>query len=115
MWETFSPFLQLSDASPYLNVDSVQTEYGISDIAYESIPDQLLPHLWEDSNGSIVSANGQMTIQFTGDDNHAYAVQVSSNLLYWATIGTNCPVNGSFIFTNTAATSAEFYRSILLQ
>jgi hypothetical protein len=106
---------QLSDASPYLNVDSVQSEYGISDIAYEAIPDQLLPLLWEDSIGSIVSANGQMTIQFTGDDNHAYAVQVSSNLVNWITIGTNCPINGSFIFTNTTTTGAEFYRSILLQ
>ncbi len=106
---------QLSDASPYLNVDSVQTKYGISDIAYEAIPDQLLPLLWEDSIGSIVSANGQMTIQFTGDDNHAYAVQVSSNLVNWTSISTNCPVNGSFTFTNTGTANARFYRSILTQ
>lgn len=104
---------QLSDASPYLNVDPTQTQYGISDIAYEAIPDQLLPLLWEDSIGSI-SARGA-TIQFTGDDNHAYAIQASCDLVHWTAISTNCPVNGVFNFTNTATAKARFYRTVLIQ
>jgi hypothetical protein len=107
---------QLSDASPYLNAaDSVQVQYGVSDIAYEAIPDQLLPLLWEDSLGSPSLAGGQMVIQFTGDDNYSYAVQSSCDLVYWTSISTNSPVNGIFNFTNTATAKARFYRTILIQ
>lgn len=107
---------QLSDASPYLNAaDSVQDEYGISDIAYEAIPDQLLPQLWEDSIGSASTAGGQMAIQFTGDDNYNYAVQSSCDLVHWTNLSTNCPVNGIFSFTNTTTAKARFYRTILIQ
>ncbi len=62
---------QLSDASPYLNVDGQQLQHGISDAAYEAIPSQLLPLLRTDSIGSV-SNNGQMVIQFTGDDGHQF-------------------------------------------
>ncbi len=71
---------QLSDASPYLHTDAVQMQKGISEAAYEAIPAQLLPLLRADSIGSAATANGQRIIQFTGDDNHTYAVQVSCDL-----------------------------------
>ena len=106
---------QLSDTSPYLNTNISQVQKGISDEAYEAIPAQLLPLLRADSIGSIVPANGQRIIQFTGDDNHAYAVQVSCDLLHWKTISTNCPVNGTFTITNTATASRQFYRTFLVQ
>lgn len=104
---------QLSAQSPYLNVDPVQIQAGLSDLAYEAIPDQLLPLLRIDSIGSMTAANGQIVIQFTGDDNHAYAVQVSTNLVNWTTVSTNCPVNGVFTFTNSVSANAEFYRTVL--
>jgi hypothetical protein len=106
---------QLSVQSPFLNWnDSAQEQAGISDLAYETIPDQLLPLLRVDSIGSMTAASGQVVIQFTGDDNHAYAVQSSPNLVNWTSISTNCPLNGIFTFTNNAATSAHFYRTVLL-
>jgi hypothetical protein len=106
---------QLSDESPFLNWnDAAQPQDGISDFAYEAIPDQLLPLLRMDSIGSMTTVNGQLVIQFTGDDNHAYAVQSSPNLVTWTAIGTNCPVNDTFIFTNNATANTQFYRTILL-
>ena len=109
---------QLTGQSPFLNWnDNVQQQNGISDEAYEMIPSQLLPVLRADSIGSIMPASGQAIVQFTGYDDHAYEVQVSSDLMNWTNIGTNYPVNGLFSSTNivTMKTSPQFYRSILLQ
>jgi hypothetical protein len=109
---------QLTEQSPFLNLnDSVQQQYGISDEAYEIIPAQLLPLLRVDSIGSTGLANGQMFVQFTGYDNHAYAIEASSNLVNWVNVSTNCPVNGTFSFTNstTSSVNLQFYRSVLLQ
>lgn len=106
---------QLSVQSPFLNWnDPAQEQAGISDQAYEAIPGQLLPLLRVDSIGSMAPANGQVIIQFTGDDNHVYAIQSSPNLVNWTTISTNCPVNGTVTFTNNAGANAQFYRTILL-
>ena len=105
---------QLSDASPYLNVDLAQVQHGISDQAYEAIPSQLLPLLRTDSIGSVTN-NGQMVIQFTGDDGHVYAVQTSCDLAHWTSISTNCPINGVFTYTNTVAANKQFYRTVFLQ
>ena len=106
---------QLSDASPYLNTNISQVQKAISDEAYEAIPVQLLPLLRADSIGSVTSANGQSIILFTGDDNHAYAVQVSCDLLHWTIISTNCPVNGAFTITNTVTSRPQLYRTFLVQ
>ena len=103
---------QLTEQSPFLNLSS-----DINDEAYEIIPSQLLSLLRADSIGSITPVNGQTLVQFTGYDGHAYAIQVSSDLINWVSISTNCPVNGMFGFTNSAAPNAnqQFYRSVLLQ
>jgi hypothetical protein len=109
---------QLTEQSPFLNWnDSVQVTNDISDEAYEIIPSQLLSLLRADSIGSIAPVNGQRVAQFTGYDGHAYAIEVSSDLINWVSISTNCPVNGMFGFTNSAAPNAnqQFYRSVLLQ
>lgn len=109
---------QLTEQSPFLNWnDSVQQQYGISDEAYEEISSQLLWLLRADSVGAIASTSGQMQVQFTGYDGHAYAVQVSSDLMNWVSISTNSPANGTFSFTVTAPvnTGPQFYRSVLLQ
>ncbi len=108
---------QLTVNSPFLNWnDSVQQQRGISDEAYEIIPSQLLPLLRADSIGSASAANGQVVVQFTGYDGHSYAIEVSSNLMDWTSVGTNCPVGGVFFFTNAPALNAnqQFYRSVLL-
>jgi hypothetical protein len=108
---------ELTVNSPFLNWnDSVQQQKGISDEAYEIIPSQLLPLLRADSIGSVATANGQVVLQFTGYDGHNYAIEVSSNLVNWTSIGTNCPVGGVFSFTNSPTLNAnpQFYRSVLL-
>lgn len=106
---------QLSVQSPFLNWnDAAQQQAGINDLAYEAIPDQLLPLLRMDSIGSMAAANGQIIIQFTGDDNHVYVIQSSPNLANWSSISTNCPVNGVFTLTNNVTANARFYRTVLL-
>jgi hypothetical protein len=108
---------QLNVNSPFLNWnDSVQLRWGISDEAYEIIPSQLLSLLRADSVGSVTSANGQMVFQFTGYDGHCYAIEVSSNLVDWASISTNSPTGGAFNFTNLPTLNAnqQYYRSVLL-
>jgi hypothetical protein len=109
---------QLSERSPFLNTSSgIQQTNGITDEAYEKIPAQLLPLLRADSIGSIAPANGQMQVQFTGYDGHAYAIQASSDLINWTSISTNMPANGTFsrTFSTTADAGPQFYRSVLLQ
>jgi hypothetical protein len=114
---------QLTEQSPFLHLyngtlsDGAQLTNGISDEAYEMIPGQLLSLLRADSIGSITPANSQIVAQFTGYDCHFYAIEVSSNLVNWVSVSTNCPVNGMFRFTNSAVPNAnqQFYRTILLQ
>lgn len=113
---------QLSDQSPFLNLSShngvpVQQEYGISDQACEAIPSQLLPLLRVDSFGQIISTNGQMQVQFSGYDGHAYAIQVSTDLLNWTSVSTNSPVNGVFgmVVPAVGNTASQFYRTVLVQ
>jgi hypothetical protein len=106
---------QLAEQSPFLA--GLNATNQISDEAYEIIPSQLLSLLRSDSTGSIVLMNSQPLIQFTGYDNHAYAVQASSDFVNWSTVSTNYPVNGIFNITNSMMSNAspQFYRSVLLQ
>ena len=109
---------QLSQQSPYLNWNnSYQQLYGISDQSYEAIPSQLLPLLRADSIGTLTATNGQSQLQFSGDDGHAYAVQVSADLLNWTAIATNTPVNGTFTIpvAPPGNSAAQFYRTRLVQ
>jgi hypothetical protein len=103
--------------SPWLNTGaSNQLEYGISDEAYEAIPAQLLPLLRPDSVGTIMQVNGGWNIQFSGSDGFAYALQISTNLVNWNTVSTNCPVQGYFSvpISPMLNSSEQFYRSVLL-
>jgi hypothetical protein len=105
---------QLAEQSPFLVGASSNI---VSDADYEIIPSQLLSLLRADSVGSVSLINSQPLMQFTGYDGHAYAIQMSSDLMNWVSISTNCPVNGVLSYTNTIMLNAnqEFYRSVLLQ
>ena len=104
---------ELSNASPWLN----PTNGYLSDAALEIIPSQLLPRLRPDSLGSIVLADGLPQVQFTGIDDHTYALEESSDLVNWSSVSTNFPSNGSFNLTPMLATNSgpTFYRSSLIQ
>ncbi|HTX21890.1 MAG TPA: hypothetical protein VMD27_08560 [Candidatus Aquilonibacter sp.] len=103
---------QLAEQSPFLaGVNS----NSISDADYELISSQLLSLLRADSVGSVALMNGQPLVQFTGYDGHTYAIQASSDLINWVSIGTNCPVDGLFSFTNSMNLNPQFFRSVLLQ
>ena len=69
-----------------------------------------------DSTAAVSQSGGILTVQFSGPDGYAYAVQTSSNLLDWASIRTNCPINGVFGFAEPLAPGfvRRFYRSVLL-
>jgi hypothetical protein len=112
----------LSEQSPFLNfTDAISTgdrlKYDISDEAYEAIPSQLLPLLRMDSIGTMFSSNGQMQVQFSGYDGHAYVIQVSPDLKNWTNVSTNSPANGEFNLnvTPTGGSPSLFYRSLLQQ
>ncbi len=100
-----SPFLSGSDT------------IGISDADYEQIPDQLLALLGMNSLGAMAVSNGGIRVQFSGGDGHVYAVQTSADLIHWATLSTNTPVNNQFniLLPVVPAGAAQFYRSLLLQ
>jgi hypothetical protein len=105
---------QLAEQSPFLA--GLNATNGISDVAYEAIPSQLLPLLRPDSVGAIVQLNGGWNIQFSGSDGFAYALQTSTDLVNWNFISTNYPVQGHFNVPIPASSNsrAQFYRSILV-
>ncbi len=107
-----SPWLNRSDA--YFTDDRI--DFGISDEAYEAIPAQLLPRLRPDSIGTIIQTNGERSVQFSGSDAFAYALQASTNLVSWETVSTNFPVQGAFTSPVAPASNSSnrFYRSVLL-
>ena len=108
----------MAENSPWLNWnDAIQQQNGISDEAYEAIPAQLLPRLRcrTLSVGAVVRNNGVWKIQFTGEDDSAYALQASTNLINWNSVSTNHPVQGVFSVPIPVATSQrQFYRTVLL-
>jgi hypothetical protein len=108
---------QLTSQSPFLNWNNAaQQANGISDQAYEAIPSQLLPLLRADSVGSVLFANGETVVQFSGSDGHAYVIEVSPDLVNWTSISTNWPVGGviNFKIPPPLNPAAQFYRSVLL-
>jgi len=108
---------ELSLVSPWLNTTSlVQLDYEITDDAYERIPSQLLVRLRSDSIGSVIHGGQSLQIQFTGFDGYPYAIELSTNLLYWGSVSTNWPTNGVICLgeTSTPTSPQRFYRSVLL-
>jgi len=113
--------MPLSLGSPFLNTNGFDSSNrtplanGISDEAMEIIPSQLLPLLHVDSFGQMAPVNDGLRLSFSGDDGHAYAIQVSSNLTDWVTVSTNYPFEGSFAVTNNVSSGQQYYRSVLVQ
>ena len=112
---------QLTEQSPFLNTNNTtlggqQSEYGISDEAYEAIPAQLLPLLRPDSVGKLIEVNGGRNIQFSGSDGFDYALQSSMDLINWSSISTNQPMQGHFNVPIPPASNSQeqFYRTLLL-
>jgi hypothetical protein len=110
----------LSAQSPFLNLGSAaigqqQTNYGITDTAYEAIPSQLLPLLRPDSIGTLTPTNGGWSAQFSGADGYCYELQSSTNLVNWNTVSTNQPVQGSFSVPVGGASGSPggFFRTVL--
>jgi hypothetical protein len=109
---------QLTEASPFIYTNSLQSVSGggLTDEVMERIASQLLPLFRMDSVGSVLSSNRQFVVQFTGDDNYEYAVQVSTTLVDWAIVSTNVTVSGVFNFSVPSVGNAckHFYRTLLL-
>jgi hypothetical protein len=60
------------------------------------------------------ASNGLPELRFTGQPNHTYRLQASTNLVNWLNISTNTPVNGLLRFVDPAAVSIDhrFYRAV---
>ncbi|MDB6111661.1 MAG: hypothetical protein JWR69_3411 [Pedosphaera sp.] len=102
---------ELTMNSPWLNPNGG----GITDLAYEMIPSQILGSLRIDSFGTLRQSNGQLQLQFTGLDLYQYEVQTSTNLQDWSSLGTASPTNGVFTIPDPAGTSLgrRYYRSAI--
>jgi len=105
---------ELTMNSPWLNQSLGPN--GISDVAYEMIPSQILASLRNDSEGAIQVNAGQVQLQFTGFDGFTYAVQASTNLSDWSTIATGVPSNGVFTVSDPSSGGfiQKYYRSVLV-
>jgi len=107
----------LSTQSPFLNwSDPGQQQYGITDAAYEALPAQLLGQLGLASLGTVVFANGQWMVQFTGQTGNQYILQRSADLVHWTSVSTNTPVLGQMYLPVAASSggATQFYRSQLV-
>ncbi len=60
------------------------------------------------------ASNGMPELRFTGEPNHTYRLQASTNLVDWLDISTNTPVNGLLRFVDPDAVSIDhrFYRAV---
>jgi hypothetical protein len=60
------------------------------------------------------ASNGLPELRFTGEPNHTYRLQASTNLVDWLDISTNTPVNGllRFVDPNAASIDHRFYRAV---
>lgn len=106
----------LTDSSPWLNRSTTSIQrLTITEEASESLPAQLLSQVREDSDGAPLAVMGNgFSIRFTGVDNFAYAVELSTNLTTWTAVSTNFPTDGVFDYPVSPQTQMEYFRSVLL-
>ena len=114
---------QLSVLSPFLNTNVVSIRRGpgsplydgITDQAYEMIPNQLLPLLRIDAVVRMLSTNGQAELEFGGYDGLEYAVQASPDLVNWSDFSTNQTTLGTSTVTLPPTTNNfQFFRTRLI-
>ena len=108
---------ELSVASPWLNRSStLEIQYGLTDEAYEKIPEQLLPLLKSDPFLSLKWIDGRWQIEVKAFTGQSYALQASPDLQNWETIATAFSPIDEFQVVDPAAISSglRFYRLILL-
>jgi hypothetical protein len=86
----------------------------IPEPAYEALPSQLLPSLRRDSILDVALKNERAQLRVSGLEGHTYAVQVSTNLADWTSIGTNTVEEGFYEWTDAEPRVKRFYRSVLL-
>jgi hypothetical protein len=65
---------------------------------------------------TLMPANGGWSVQFSGADGYSYAVQTSTDIVNWSTVGTNQPVQGIFSVPAGSGSSSpeQFFRTVLL-
>jgi hypothetical protein len=109
---------QLTEQSPFLDTNLWFLYYYtiLTDELLEALPSRLLPLLREDSFGAMLKSNGQVTLQFSGYDDHAYAIEVSRDLVHWRFLAIGHPTNGVFSLPLAMSphSRGEYYRSLLL-
>ena len=108
---------ELSVASPWLNRSvEIDLSYGLTDDAYERIPEQLLPLLRTDPILSLAWINGQLHARATVFAGYRYALELSSDLQNWTAVATQSAASDTVDFTNALNMSAGkgFYRVRLI-
>ncbi len=84
------------------------------DIAYSSnaLLTVLVPPIQVTGGSLAFSAPGTFALQFTGDSGAVFAVETSTNLTQWTTVGTLTNLTGTALYQDTSATNGNhrFYR-----
>jgi len=104
---------ELTVESPWLDLsDEILLEYGLTDEAYEKIPEQLLPLLRADPIPTIVWVNGELRVQATAFAGYCYSLETSTNLQTWTDFTTHFAEKDSFTFPEAIPIDAgpRFYR-----
>jgi hypothetical protein len=105
---------ELSSASPWLNLDSEQQWWALTDAAYEILPSQLLSLVRRDPVATISRAGPGLELRFTVFDGYAYRVEASTDGAFWSTVSEpHFSTNSVFTLTVPATGQLRFFRAVL--
>lgn len=105
---------ELSNESPWLNLDPEQQHLALTDVAYEILPSQLLARVRRDPVATVDRSGSALTLRFNVFDGYAYRVESSDDGWVWNTVSEpHHSTNGVFTVTLSASNSHQFYRAVL--
>ena len=106
---------ELSVASPWLNTATMDALwYGLTDEAYEKIPEQLLPRLRSEPVLGVHRMPGQTEISVETYPGHLCQVQASTDLQSWRIVAEVLAEESELVVSDTTTGGQAFYRAMIL-